>query len=250
MSNKKKTAKLITNAGRRDRNRKIAIQIGVAAVLVALIAAIGVSIAAKKSDKDEAAAAEAAAAAPPAILTKDGKLRLGNQSAKVVVAIDEDFQCPACQNFEAISGQTVTDLVNSGKVAVDYNPIAFLDSKTNQRYSSRSANASICVAEADKAKWPAWHKSMFDKQPPEAGGTGLTDEQLVAIAKEAGITAPETATCITSEKYRSFVAANTKKAVEGGLEHTPSIKVNGTVVESPTPDALQAAVTKAAGVGN
>ncbi|NUS42618.1 MAG: thioredoxin domain-containing protein [Mycobacteriaceae bacterium] len=238
------SAKLISSAGgKRDRNRMIAIQAGVAVVLVGLIAVIGVSIANKKSEKDAAADRKAAAAAGPAVY-KDGDLRFGNQDAKIVLQVTEDLQCPACAMYQAQVGPYIEGLIKENKVAVDYRTIGWLNSPNNEQYSSRAANASACVAEADKAKWLPWTNLMFSKQPPESA-SGLPDSTIVDITKQAGVTSPQVAECITSGKYSDFITGVTNTTMKGGLQHTPTVKVNGTELKDTSPAGIKAAIEQA-----
>nr|WP_296776849.1 thioredoxin domain-containing protein [Rhodococcus sp. (in: high G+C Gram-positive bacteria)] len=238
-SKKKAQAAAAALQGKKDKQRRTLIQVAVAVVLIALVAVIGFNIASK--DDDTTATAVAAA---PSSVTADGAIRVGAADAKVVVTAVEDFQCPACKQFESISGDTLTDLVADGTIAVDYKPIAILDRMSSTQYSTRAANASICVADSNKDVWPAWHKAMFEQQPAE-GGDGLTDDELIAIAAAAGADSPDVASCITAGTNTDYVTDATKSVIAGGVTGTPTVSVNGTVVSNPTPDGLRAAITAA-----
>ncbi|WP_280251418.1 DsbA family protein [Nocardia abscessus] len=242
-------------AERADRNRKILIQVAVAAVLVALIAAIGIGIAVKQARKDDPGAAPSIpattnAGAVPASITDSGAVRIGKPDAKVSVRVVADLQCPACKAFEAANGQVLEDAVNSGTAVVEYNVIAFLDKASTTRYSSRAGSASYCVAEADPSKYQNWLNAMFAQQPPE-GGAGLSDDQLIQIAKSAGYTDDAVAQCITDHKYDKYIQARTKEVLDSGIQSTPSVFVDGKKVESSQeifgPGGLAPVISAAAG---
>lgn len=235
-SKKKAQAAAAALQGKKDKQRRTLIQVGVAVVLVALIAVIGFNIASKDSDEGTATPA-----ATPSSVTEDGAIRIGDPDAAVVVTAVEDFQCPACKQFESISGDTLSELIADNTIAVDYKPIAILDRMSSTNYSTRAANASMCVADADISKWPAWHKAMFEQQPAE-GGAGLTDEELISIAQTAGV---DVSSCITDGTYTDYVTSQTQKVVDGGVTGTPTVTVNGTAVSNPTPDGLRAAIAAA-----
>lgn len=235
-SKKKAQAAAAALQGKKDRQRRTLIQVGVAVVLIALVAVIGFSIASKSSDDTTAAPA-----ATPSTVTADGAIRIGDPNAAVVVTAVEDFQCPACKQFEAISGDTLSELVADNTIAVDYKPIAILDRMSTTNYSTRAANASLCVADADISKWPAWHKAMFEQQPGE-GGAGLSDEDLTGIAQLMQI---DVGSCITDGTYTDYVASQTQNVVDSGITSTPTVTVNGTAVSNPTPDGLRAAIAAA-----
>ncbi|MFI5781698.1 DsbA family protein [Nocardia sp. NPDC051570] len=217
-----------------DRKRTILIQVGVAVVLIGLIAAIGISIAVRSAEKNDPGPTPAIAAQPATpdgvtgSITDNGSIRISKPGAKTVVRVVADLQCPACQAFEAANSQALEDAVASGNAAVEYNIIAFLDPNSggNTRYSSRAANAAYCVAGSDPTKFQPWLANMYKQQPPEGAG-GLPNDKLVQIAKDNGYTDPAVAQCITDDKYDKYVQKVTKDALNSGIHQTPTIFVNG-----------------------
>ncbi|MEV0298027.1 thioredoxin domain-containing protein [Nocardia sp. NPDC050710] len=235
---------------RADRNRKILIQVAVAVVLIGLVAGIGIGLAMKKSDKDNPGPTPSIAATagqnPSGItgaITDNGSIRIGKPDAKTTVRVVADLQCPACQAFEAANKQVLEDSVNNGTAAVEYNIISFLDrASSGTEYSSRAANASYCVAQADPSKYQAWLAAMFAQQPLE-GGSGLTNEQLIEIAKSVGYS-DDVASCINDRTYDKFVKAKTQEAFDSGIQSTPSVFVNGKQIN---PSGLAQAIAAASG---
>ncbi|WP_280338549.1 DsbA family protein [Nocardia neocaledoniensis] len=211
-----------------DKRRKIAIQIGVAGVLVALVAAIGVGIAVNRSDDDSASGSSSVAQLPATggSVTETGTVRIGNPDAKVKVRVVADLQCPACKQFEAANGEALAQAAADGTAVVEYQVISFLDKASTNQYSSRAANASFCVAKSDPSKYQTWLQTMFAKQPAE-GGAGLSNEQLVQIATEVGYTDPAVATCIDDKPYNDYITQVTQQTLNSGVESTPSVFING-----------------------
>lgn len=256
MSNNPRKKNALSKVQNADRNRKIFIQVAVAAVLIGLIAAIGIGIAVKKAKKDDPGPTPAITAAAGAdgiagSITDTGAIRIGKPGAKVNVRVVADLQCPACQGFEAANAQVLDDSVKNGTAAVDYNIIAFLDRASGgTEYSSRAANAAYVVAESDPAKFQGWLQAMFKQQPKE-GGTGLTDDQIVQITKEAGYTDPAVAKAITDRKYDKYIKAKTNEVLNSGIQSTPSVFVNGKQIQSSQevfgPNGLAPAIAQAAG---
>ena len=238
-SKKKAQAAAAALQGKKDKQRRTLIQVAVAVVLIALVAAIGFSIARSNSEDTTAVPA-----ATPSSVTQDGAIRIGDPNASVVVTVVEDFQCPACKQFEAISGDTLSELVADSTIAVDYKPIAILDRMSSTNYSTRAANASLCVADADISAWPTWHKTMFEQQPTE-GGAGLSDDDLLGLIQLAQIDGPDLTSCITDGAYTDYVASQTQSVLDGGVTGTPTVMVNGETVSNPTPDGLRAAIAAA-----
>ncbi|MFC9896763.1 DsbA family protein [Nocardia sp. NPDC127579] len=232
---------------RGDRNRNLAIQVGVAAVIIGLIAVIGVSIAMKKKEKDDPGPTPSIAAATAAngvtgTITDNGSIRIGKPEAKTTVRVVADLQCPACQAFEAQYKDLLERNVADGKIAVEYNIISFLDRASGTEYSTRAANASYCVAETDPSKYQAWLGAMFAGQPPEGTG-GLTDEQIIAISKQVGY-GDEITACVTDKKYAKYIKRMTERAFDEGVQSTPTVFVNG---QQTNPAQLEQAIAGAAG---
>ncbi|WP_081769532.1 DsbA family protein [Nocardia nova] len=246
----KKSSSQLLKGSQSSRSR-ILVQVCVAVVLILLIGAIGVSIAVKKSHKDRQEADRVAAAKGPDVIAGTG-LRVGNPDSKVVVSIVEDLQCPSCKLFEDQASGAIEEMIGSGKVAIEYRTISFLDRASSTNYSSRAANASACVAEADMSKWFSWHQAMFKNQPEE-NSAGLPDDRLIAIAREQGVNGQGAADCIANQKYADFVKSSTKKwFVDAGIQGTPTVFVNGAEIHHnndpkllPSVDDLKAAVAKA-----
>jgi protein-disulfide isomerase len=148
-----------------------------------------------------------------------------------VVATYIDFMCPICNQFEQIYGQTLQDLVDDGSITLEYHPVAILDRYSQgTEFSTRAANALYCVAESAPEAVTPFVVSMYENQPAE-GTAGLTDEQIIGIAAEAG--AEDAAACITDRTYDRFVTAMTgdMPADENGSRGTPTVTVNGERIE-------------------
>ena len=146
-----------------------------------------------------------------------------------------DFMCPACSQFEQTYGDEILDLVNDGTITLNIHPIAILDRYSQgAEYSTRSANAMYCVAEADPDAAVPFMQAMFAQQPDE-NSTGLTDDEILAIAKSVGVEGIDS--CVTDGTYKKFVAAMTDKTPiapgSSGIS-TPTIAVNGEVISNTT----------------
>jgi len=146
-----------------------------------------------------------------------------------------DFMCPICGQFEETYGPEILDLVNDGTITLNIHPISILDRYSQgTEYSTRAANAMYCVAEADPDAAVPFMQAMFDKQPEE-NSTGLTDDEILAIAADAGVTGIDS--CVTDGTYTQYVAAMTEKTpVAPGSSGigTPTLAVNGEVISNST----------------
>lgn len=212
-----------------------------------LALAITIWVFATKSARDNDAAEHAAAVAGPSVLTADGALRFGNPAASTVITVTEDANCPDCTAFENASAATLTEFIDGGAITVDYDIVAVQDSRSSTEYSSRAANASACVAADNKDSWRAWHTKLLG-QTPDEGAPGRTNDELTDLALQSGA-GPGVRDCVNNGRYRNFVEAHTKDAVDEYLTHTPMVRVNGAPVENITPDGLRAAIERSKSAG-
>jgi protein-disulfide isomerase len=151
----------------------------------------------------------------------------------VTVRVVMDLQCPYCKMFEANNGSVLEGAVRDHTAAVEYSVITFLDRASSTQYSSRAGNASFCVANSGTEHYQAWLASMFDKQPEE-GGEGLTDAELISIAKSAGYTDNAVAQCIVDRSYDDYLRTKTQAVLAGGVNSTPTVTIDGKKVTSNT----------------
>jgi protein-disulfide isomerase len=142
----------------------------------------------------------------------------------VVIDAYEDFLCPFCRMFEERSGATLHRLVDEELATVVYHPLGFLDRASTTAYSSRAAAASGCAA--DRGRFLAFHDILYANQPPEAG-PGLSDEELIALGAQVGLTDDGFATCVTEHAHLPWVAYVTERAIARGVSGTPTVMVEG-----------------------
>ncbi len=176
-----------------------------------------------------------------------------------VVTVYLDFQCPGCAGFEQANAGTLGKLVDEGTIAVEYQPVAILDaSSQGNEYSTRSANLMACVADSGQTDvYMDVMKTLFDNQPAQ-GANGMTDEQLLEFAEQAGVdtSAPTTTLeggpsvqeCVENVSFDKFVENTTQDALSDGLQGTPRVLVNGEDTEAwQDPEAFATELLTAAG---
>jgi len=146
-----------------------------------------------------------------------------------------DFMCPVCNQFEQAYGEAIQGLVTDGTITLNIHPISILDrASQGTEYSTRAANAMYCVAAADGTAAVPFMQAMFANQPDE-GTTGLTDDQILAIAAGVGVTGIDS--CVNDGEYSGYVTSMTEKTpVAPGASGigTPTIAINGEVIANST----------------
>ena len=146
-----------------------------------------------------------AAVAPEPVVTPDsavinpdtGAIAVGDGDQSMDTYID--FMCPVCNQFEQAYGEAVQGLVGDGTITLNIHPISILNRLSQgTEYSTRAANAMYCVAAADGTAAVPFMQAMFQNQPEE-GSTGLSNEQILAIAAATGVTGIDA--CVNDGEY-------------------------------------------------
>lgn len=235
-------------ARERENRGRLRYVAGATAGVVALIALIGISV--------QSSRAKIAGTVTAANASVTNGVVVGKANAPVTVDTYEDFQCPNCENYEAVVAGDLAKLVAAGKVRIRYHTMAFLDSSSSgNEYSTRAANAALCASDISTAAFAAYHAVLFgkdangEKVQPDEGSDGRTDGQLEAYFKQAlpKATATQTSTfasCLTDRTHAGLVSAITDQASKKNVNATPTVLVDGKTVTATRGDVL-AAIAKA-----
>ncbi|WP_138758344.1 DsbA family protein [Modestobacter altitudinis] len=220
------------------RRRTVLGGVVAAVVLVVVLVAVVVVQTMRTSTSADAAA--------PANTSGNGYVvTVGQADAPVILDVYEDFQCPNCKALEDSTGSTIDDLVTAGTVQVRYHGMAFLDTDANDDYSTRALNAAAVVADtAGTEAYERFHDLLFAHQPAE-GGSGLTDDQLVGYAEQAGATGAGVAADVRDLVFADWVEGAEDQASKDGVTGTPTVLVDGEELTDLSPAGLTAAVAAA-----
>lgn len=227
-----------------ERRRQVTIWTSVGVVAVLLIAGlIGWGVLANQEKKTEASRVNT-----PSVAVDDGTaFAVGN--GPVTVDIYEDFMCPVCNQFEQQTGPAIAQMVTDKKVTVRYHPVSILDRVSNgTQYSTRAAGAA--AAAAVDGKFLEYHNVLFENQPAE-GTDGLSNDKLIELGRGVGL-GDTFASAVSDGTYKPWATKVTETFASRGYNGTPTIVVNGKVVEGPgntlpTTEVFTQAVTAAAG---
>ena len=165
------------------------------------------------------------------------------------VDLYEDFQCPACKQFEELTGSTVTSLAKEGRIVLTYHVKNFLDDNLRNDSSTRAANAAFCAADA--GRFQEFHDLVFPGQP-DREGAGFTDAELLGFAQAAGLSGSAMTTwqgCVDDGRYDAYVDSVEQKSFTDGVRGTPTVRIDGKDQELgaiASPEGFTAAVEAAA----
>jgi protein-disulfide isomerase len=151
-----------------------------------------------------------------------------------------DFQCPFCKQFELASRDVVDELLDRQTIRFIRHPMNFLDAASTNHYSTRAAAAA--AAASDAKRFHEYAHALFEYQPPE-GGPGLTDDQLITLGQNIGVTDPAFADEVKEGRYLQWPTFVTERATARGIGGTPSVFVHGVPVPARA-DLIAAAVQR------
>lgn len=187
----------------RARARRVALGIGAAAVVVAVV--IG-GLVWLNADKNATEGQVIPAKAAEVEGKRDGAVVVvGSPKAKVTIDIYADFLCPACGAFEQRYAKPIADRVEAGDLRVRQHMVPMLNNLSDPPgYSGDAANAALCAA--DDGKFTAFHDSLFAAQPEE-GKRGWDKGQLTKLGRELGL-GGDFAKCVASNRYTGELTAS------------------------------------------
>jgi protein-disulfide isomerase len=164
---------------------------------------------------------------------------LGAEGAPVVVVEYADFQCPYCEQFATgAARQLKEDYVDQGQVRFVFRHLAFLGDE-----STWAAEASECANEQDRF-WE-YHDKIYEEQAGENQGA-FGKDNLKRFAAELGLDTEQFDQCLDSGAMRSVVREEVKEAQRRRISSTPSVLVNGQLIQNGSNyQVLQAAVEAA-----
>lgn len=220
-------AQQIAEAKRKKNQRTVFAIVG---GLLALMLIAGISFAVYKFNQVNTANL------PPNATKKQDGMVVNPGKAKEgapVVAIFQDYQCPACKQFEDKFGPKLEEMAQSGAIQLEYHTMKFLDTNLRNDASERAANAALCADAV--GHYAKYHETVYQNQPKEEG-VGYTDDQLTKdFPQAAGIAGDQLTafqSCYKDRKYKGYVNAMDTAAGKAGITGTPSVQVNGKTLET------------------
>ena len=166
---------------------------------------------------------------PPIVTPTDlaDGFAVGAATAPVTVDVWEDFQCPYCRQFTLqVEPQIVTAYVETGRVRLVFHDLAFLGDE------SRWAAVAAAGAEDQGRFWP-YHDYLFANQLGENVGS-FTVDRLETMASAVGLNRTVFDAGLALDAARARFAQIEQESVTGatrlGIQSTPTVVVNGTVL--------------------
>lgn len=161
----------------------------------------------------------------------EGQPTLGDSDAPVTVVEFGDFKCPSCKAWgETIYPQLISDYVDTGKVKFSYINVLF-----HGKESKLGSLAAEAVYKQSPESYWEFHKELFKAQPSENhDALWITNQKIIEIAKTIpDIDTQQLQEDLENQSGLEEVNKDTELVEEYKVQFTPSIMVNGTMLEDP-----------------
>lgn len=217
---------------KREKRKRLFVQGGIAAGIVAVLAIVAIVV---TQSMQPPGPGPANMASGGVVFGKDLKVvegprlesgetrkaaEVNRNELPIDVTVYADYMCPACGNFEQQNGEMLERFVGSGDITLQVYPINFLDaSSLGTKYSTRAANLFSCVVEQQPDLAFKLHNRLLSAEvQPAEGTTGLTDDELLDQAEQAGVElTTELKQCVKNKPFAGFISANYKSVSEDGV---------------------------------
>jgi protein-disulfide isomerase len=173
---------------------------------------------------------------------------LGQTDAPITITEFADFQCPACGQLARQTLPIIEEkYIKTGKVKWLFNHFAFLGQNTNdpaklalfnesRDESIRAAEASECAN--DQGKFWEYANTLFANQAGENQGA-FRDEKLYEWAQQLDLNMDQFKTCMDDRTHLAKIQQSNTYARSLNLPGTPSLFVNGTMVQGSSLAAIE-----------
>lgn len=172
---------------------------------------------------------------------------LGDPNSKVKIEIFEDYTCSACKVYtESVEAQVIKEIVDAGLAYYVFYQFPFLDDRSSDKNSDRSANAALCAA--DQNRFWEFKSMLFGNQNGVAGE--FSDKRLIAFADYLGLDMDQFEACYNESRFQSQINEDMALGDSMGITGTPTVFVNGVDVapgKVPSFEQILQAVQAAAG---
>jgi protein-disulfide isomerase len=155
----------------------------------------------------------------------------GPSDAPVTVIEYFDPNCPHCKTFHETMKKLVSEY--EGQVRFVYKPFPL-------RAASLPEIQALYVAHQEGK-----FSEMLEAQYARQSRSGITKSDLRSIASEIGLNPDVLMSRLEQNKYRDQVVAQRKKAIEVGVNSTPTVLVNGHFLGSRSLECLKVFIDRA-----
>ncbi|QZY01112.1 DsbA family protein [Halobaculum rubrum] len=164
----------------------------------------------------------------------------GDEDAPVTVAVFEDFACPHCRTFAVdVHPRLVDEYVDPGDVRYEHHDFPI---PVDDRWSWEAPGAARAVQDTvgDEAFF-TFTQRLFEEGWTD--GSPTYSESLLRDLAGAVDADPDTVVTAASEgRYRPVLEADREAGLDRGVQGTPSVFVDGTLIDRPDYATISSAI--------
>ncbi len=171
---------------------------------------------------------------------------IGKADAPVTLEVYEDLQCPICARYSlTVEPDLVASYVVPGTLRIVHHDIAILGDRTPNDESKIAAVGASCAT--DQGRYWDYSHWAYANQDGENDG-GFARDRLTSIAQAAGLDVSGFPACLDDADRVVAVATTTGDAGNLGISATPTLAINGRLLQPglPTVAALGSLIEAAA----
>lgn len=157
----------------------------------------------------------------------------GSPDAPVTITVFSDFQCAGCARAAEALDQVQADYPEDVKIVFKHYPLR------GHRYAVKAAIAAMAAHEQDMF-W-LYHDILFDE------GLNLTEKRLTEIAELLNLDMEKFGYDYHAPEMIDRIRKDIAEAAALGVDGTPTLFVNGSLLRDWTPDGIEKAILHAMG---
>lgn len=162
----------------------------------------------------------------------------GDPEAAVTVAVFKDYACPHCQEYTASTyPELKAEFIDAGDIRYEFHDFPIPVDQKESWQAACAARTVQSLAGGD-AFWQ-YQKRLFDNQ------TSLGGETYATLAEDLSVDGDQVRQGAGNRQFEPTVLADKQSGVEGGVEGTPAVFVNGTLLDSWDVNTITAAIRDA-----
>ena len=142
----------------------------------------------------------------------------GNPNAEIQIIEFSDLECPACAVAHPVINELVEQYKDQVSLTFKHFPLTF------HQHAHGAAEAAECAN--DQGKFWEFIDLAYENQK------ALSDSDLISYAEQVGLDIKDFKACLKSDAKSVYVDRDYKEALDLELTGTPTLIVNGEVLES------------------
>ncbi|WP_281975090.1 DsbA family protein [Halobacillus litoralis] len=165
------------------------------------------------------------------LMSTENQPTLGDKDAPVQIVEFGDYKCPSCKAWsDQIYPQLKEDYIDTGDASLSFINVLF----HGQGSALASKGGEAVYQLAPEAFWD-FNKNLFEEQPENHDEQWVTEDKLVQVAKNSveNLDEEKFKESLSSDLVEEAVNTDEGLVEQYGVEQTPTVMINGQILENP-----------------